>query len=92
MSPTLAGAAEATLKSQVNQVLTHEVPWETYSTARLLSEADITNIKAFDKAPAQVQVCAGVRERPHRSRKAAETRRGQNNAEQGGGVFKSTRG
>lgn len=55
MSPTLAGAAEASLKSQVEQVLTREVPWETYCTARLLSEEDIANLKGFDKAPAEVQ-------------------------------------
>jgi hypothetical protein len=58
MSPTLAGAAEASLKSQVEQVLTREVPWETYCTARLLSEEDIANLKGFDKAPAEVQVRA----------------------------------
>lgn len=36
-------------------VLRREIPWDTYLTARLISDRDLQLIKRYDKAPKETQ-------------------------------------
>ena len=51
MSYLLVGEAEGELLG----VLSREVPWETYATARLISDKDLQLIRRYDKRSEQLQ-------------------------------------
>lgn len=44
-------------------VMKRDIPWDTYTSARLISDKDLQNIRMYDKAPAKTQedVLATVR-------------------------------
>lgn len=49
------GYAEDPSELSTPTVLRREIPWDTYLTARLISDRDLQLIKRYDKAPKENQ-------------------------------------
>jgi len=60
------GYADDPSELSTHAVLKREIPWDTYLTARLISDRDLQLIKRYDKAPKeqQAQLLKEVRTRP----------------------------
>jgi hypothetical protein len=48
-SPRSSASVSATTLSEAADILSREIPWETYTTAQLLSPQDLQLIRRFDK-------------------------------------------
>ena len=55
----------------LEQVLSQQVPWESYVTGRLISDADLQLIKRFDKRDAATQESLLTEVRERRDRRSA---------------------
>lgn len=49
------GYSEESSELSTPAVLKREIPWDTYLTARLISDRDLQLIKRYDKAPKENQ-------------------------------------
>ncbi|KAI8462608.1 MAG: armadillo-type protein [Monoraphidium minutum] len=55
LNPRIAAAAPPLVDDDLGDILSRDIPWETYLTARLISERDVQLLRRYDKRPEELQ-------------------------------------